>query len=131
MSGVDLKSFGIYPESTLKDKEGKKFFDEQRISASMILNKEIEVLDWEKDIKTSQGKGRWVLLIKAFGEKYKLIINSIRIKNFIERLEEKGITSFSTMLVDRTGNKHYDFDFDRTMILSINGNKIKDDIIKR
>ena len=23
----------------------------------MILNKEIEVLDWEKDIKTSQGKG--------------------------------------------------------------------------
>lgn len=121
MTGVDIKRFGIKKEIGLTDKEGKRFFDVPRINASVVLNDSIDILDWEKDIVTSQGSGRWVLLLRFHEKEYRLIINSVRIKNFIERLEDRDITSFRTVMIDRTGHKHYDFDFDQTVVLSVGG----------
>ena len=124
--GVDLKKIGIVPKTEMMA-DGKKFFDVPRITASVVLNNEVDVLDWEKDVETSQGKGRWVLLIRFFDKKYRLIINSMRIKKFISMLEENKVTAFHSMLIDRTGNKHYDFDFDRTKILGISGHEVSED----
>ncbi|MFA5650006.1 MAG: reverse transcriptase domain-containing protein [Proteiniphilum sp.] len=121
---VDLKALGIKPKKGMIGKDGKKFFDVPQVSASIVLNKMIQVLDWEKNIETRQGKGRWVLLVQMFDTQYRLIINSVRLKSFIEELEENKVTSFETMMVDRSGNKHYDFDFDRTRILTINNKEI-------
>ena len=123
--GLSLKELGIKPQASIKGKDGKRFFDETRIGASMVLNNEIDVLDWEKDIKTSQGEGRWVLLVKFYDKKYRLIINSMRIKNFITMLEEKEVTSFRSTMIDRAGNKHYDFDFDKTEVLAIKGKSVE------
>lgn len=126
MTGVNIKKFGINQEMGITGRDGKKFFDAPRISASVILNDLIDVLDWQKDVNTSHGSGRWVLLIRFHEKEYRIIINSMRIKNFIEKLEEKEITSFRTMMIDRSGNKHYDFDFDRTSILSVKGKNINE-----
>jgi len=122
--GLGLKELGIKLNNSIKGKDGKKFFDAPRINASVVLNNKIDVIDWEKDITTSQGDGRWVLLISFYGKEYRLIINSMRIKKFIIMLEEKEITSFSSMMIDRAGNRHYDFDFDSTEALTIKGEKV-------
>lgn len=127
MAGVDIKRFGIKMDNSISSKDGKKYFDVPRIGASVILNDVIDILDWEKDICTSQGSGRWVLLIKFHEKEYRLIINSIRIKNFIEKLEEHRITSFRTVMVDRSGNKHYDLDYDRTIVLAVNGENVEEE----
>lgn len=123
--GLSLKELGIKPQASIKGKDGKRFFDETRIGTSMVLNNEIDVLDWEKDIKTSQGEGRWVLLVKFYEKNYRLIINSMRIKNFITMLEGKDVTSFRSVIIDRAGNKHYDFDFDKTEVLAIKGKNVE------
>ena len=127
MTGVDIKKFGIKPNGGITGRDGKKFFDVPRIGASVVLNDVIDILDWEKDICTSQGSGRWVLLIRFHEKEYRLIINSMRIKNFIEKLEDHAITSFRTVMVDRSGNKHYDFDYDRTAVLTVDGVQVKEE----
>lgn len=124
MTGVDIKRLGIKANNSVTGRDGKKFFDVPRIGASVVINDVIDILEWEKDIRTSQGSGRWVLLIRFHEKEYRLIINSIRIKNFIETLEEHNVTSFRTVMTDRSGNKHYDFDYDRTSILSISGSDV-------
>ncbi len=127
MTGVDIKKFGIRQGSNVTGRDGKKFFDVPRIGASVVLNDEIDILDWEKNVRTSQGSGRWVLLIRFHSKDYRLIINSMRIKNFIEALEEHSVTAFRTVMVDRSGNKHYDFDYDRTMVLSVDGVEVSEE----
>lgn len=127
MTGVDIKRFGIKPNSSVTDKNGKKFFDVPRIGATVILNSEIDVLDWEKDVSTSQGNGRWVLLVRFHEKEYRVIINSMRIKNFIDNLEKHNVTSFHTVMIDRSGNKHYDFDFNKTTILTVDGSEISEE----
>ena len=120
-TGMKLDELGIKPRSSIVGRDGKRFFDEPRINTSVVLNETIDVVDWEKGIRTRQGEDRWVLLIKYHGKGYRLIINSLRLKNFIEMLEEKNVTSFRSRIIDRAGNKHYDFDFDNTTVLTING----------
>jgi hypothetical protein len=130
MAGIQLEKLGIKKENSYS-RNGKKFFDVPRITASVVLNSQIDVLDWEKDIDTLHGEGRWILLIRFFGKKYKIVINSHRLKSFITLLEENRVTKFNTMLVDRSGNKHYDFDFDRTTALEIDGKEVDSNIIKQ
>lgn len=124
MKGVSLKDLGMKPSNGFVEKNGKKYFDAPPITTTVVSNTVIDVLDWEKDVETSHGTGRWVLLIKYHERDYKLIINSMKMKSFIQRLEEMRITSFRTMIVDKTGNRHYDFDFDKTEALTINGEPI-------
>lgn len=121
MKGIRLKDLGIMPANGSVVKNGKKYFDAPSITTMVVSNTVIEVLDWEKDIETSHGAGRWVLLIQYHEREYKLIINSMKMKAFLERLEEANVTSFRTKIVDKAGNRHYDFDYDSTEVLTING----------
>ena len=120
-TGMTLKELGIQKRNSIVGKDGKRFFDEPRINTAMVINETIDIVDWEKGITTRQGEDRWVLLVKFHDKRYRLIINSLRLKNFIEMLEEKNVTAFRSKIIDRAGNKHYDFDFDNTTVLTING----------
>lgn len=125
VTGMTLEELGLKPQNHSVDKDGNVFFDAPRTSTQVVLDQEITVLNWTKRAKTRHGNDRWVLHIEFFSKRYSLIINSVRMKSFIEMLEEKGVTKFKTMIIDRSGRKHYDFDFDRTVVLEINKNSNK------
>lgn len=124
-TGMTLKELGIQKRNSIVGKDGKRFFDEPRINTAMVINETIDIVDWEKGITTRQGEDRWVLLVKFHDKRYRLIINSLRLKNFIEMLEEKNVTAFRSKIIDRAGNKHYDFDFDKTEVLAIKGESVE------
>lgn len=49
---------------TYTPEDGKKRFPGKAVRLSAIVNKEIEIHDYEKDVKTSQGEGRYIVSFK-------------------------------------------------------------------
>lgn len=124
VTGMTLEELGLKEQKQSIGKDGQVFFDAPRTSTQVVLDQEITVSGWTKDAKTKHGKNRWVMLLELFGKEYSLIFNSIRMKAFIEMIEEKRVTKFKSKIIDRTGNKHYDFDFDSTIVLEIDNEPV-------
>lgn len=74
-----------------KTKDGKKFFDVAEMRLMEILNIPIKVLDFETNVKTSQGDGRYCVLFEMNGSKYKFITNCFNLKDVLDqaRLQEQ------------------------------------------
>ena len=74
-----------------KTKDGKKFFDVSEMRLMEILNIPIKVLDFETNVKTSQGDGRYCVLFEMNGAKYKFITNCFNLKDVLDqaRLREQ------------------------------------------
>jgi hypothetical protein len=82
---------GIRQRSQTKD--GKKFFDVEVIKAIDVVNIPITVLDFQADVNTRQGDGRYCILIEMNGQRKKFITNSYNIKDVLDQareLEDKG-----------------------------------------
>ena len=122
-TGVKLSDTGIKQEEE-KDSRGVPFIDANKITTPIVLYKTIEVLRWVKNIKTSKGEGRYALLIVFCGEEYKLIVNSFRMKNFLNSMEDNNVTRFSTQIIDEGANR-YRFDESKTVIMEIGHRKIE------
>lgn len=105
MSGINIKKFGLQPEIR-KDKNGRRFIDGNNISMSVIKDNRVEVMDWVKDIETSNGAGRWALQILCFGNVGKLIINTYTIKEQMLAMERIHITRFACVFFDHGGRKY-------------------------
>lgn len=72
-----------------RTQDGKKMFDVTEVKLMDILNTPITVLDFEADIKTKQGPGRYcVLFLDAEGKKCKFITNSYNIKDVLDQARE-------------------------------------------
>lgn len=106
-TGVNLADLGLsLPDKT--DKQGKRIIDAPKISTAMVLNKEVEVVDWVRHFVTSYGPDRYALAIELYGSRHKLITNSIGMKQMIDMLDAAGVTSFKATVVDK-GGAHYEF----------------------
>lgn len=106
-TGVNLADLGLkLPDKT--DKQGKRIIDAPKISTAMVLNKEVEVVDWVRNFATSYGPDRYALAIELYGSRHKLITNSIGMKQMIDMLDAAGVTSFKATVVDK-GGAHYEF----------------------
>jgi hypothetical protein len=57
------------------------------------------------------------------GEWYKLIVNAVDIKTFLQDLENSNVTRFKTVFIDR-GSLHYAVDETQTEILEVGGRKV-------
>ena len=57
------------------------------------------------------------------GDWYKLIVNAVEIKNFLDDMEKNGVTRLKTVFVD-TGSLHYAVDENQTEILEVNGRRV-------
>lgn len=114
-TGINLSDLGIkMPEK--KDKNGKRIIDAPKITTAVILNKEIEVIDWVRDVETSYGKGRYALEIEFYGGKNKLIVNSPSMKQLIDAFEQARVTRFKAVVIDKGGSH---FEFSQVKILEI------------
>lgn len=112
---MSFSDYGITGRVTTKD--GKKFFDVPTKNADDIINVPILVYDFETDVLTSQGPGRYVIEIFAYEKIYKFLTNSFTLKTQLNEGLEKGLLpskkGFPTVLRKRdlgNGKKDYIFE---------------------
>ena len=120
--GVKYKNSGIQRTERV-DSNGVPFMDEPRMSMQPLLGKPVEIDRWLKGVCTSQGPGRYALRVLFMGDWYKLIVNAVEIKNFLDDMEKNGVTRLKTVFVD-TGSLHYAVDENQTEILEVNGRRV-------
>lgn len=77
---------------TYTPKDGKKRFNGDRVRISAIVNVEIEIHDFERDVKTAQGDGRYLVSFKdtRTGQFAKFFTNSDEMKAMLDAMASKG-----------------------------------------
>ncbi len=90
--------------------DGKKRFPGKAVRLSAIVNKEIEIHDYEKDVKTSQGEGRYIVSFKdaKTGEWAKFFTASEEMKQLVDKASDiEDSFPFSTVIESEVfdGNK--------------------------
>lgn len=103
---TNMKSFkdlGV----TYKPADGKKRFEGNLTPLGNLQNCKVTVIDFETDIKTKQGEGRYVVQYELDGQKGKFITASDEMKNILDQIKEMGELPFETVIKRETfgGNK--------------------------
>ena len=75
-----------------RTKDGKKFFDVKETRLMDILNVPITVVDFETNVKTKQGEGRYCVLFEQNGQRSKFITNCYNLKDVLDQAREARIT---------------------------------------
>lgn len=94
---TNMKSFkdlGV----TYKPADGKKRFEGNLTPLSNLQNCKITVVDFETDIKTKQGDGRYVVQYEQDGQRGKFITASEEMKNILDQIKELGELPFETTI---------------------------------
>jgi len=97
ITGISMKNFkelGI----RFTPKDGKKRFDGVIVPLGELQNCEIIVTDFETDIKTRQGEGRYIVQYELSGVKGKFITNSEEMKSILDQVKESGELPFRTVI---------------------------------
>ena len=122
--GVNFSSTGIKTEER-KDKNGVPFIDSPKIGMQMVLGKSVQVDRWVTGVNTTHGPNRYAAHVFFMGEWYKLIVNSVDIKSFLDTMKKNNVTLFKTVFID-TGGMHYKVDESRTEILEIDHRPVEE-----
>lgn len=77
---------GIKKRDRIKD--GQKFFDVDERKLADVLNIPITVIDFQKDVSTRLGPGRYCVLCEENGRRFKFITNSVNIKDVLDQAAE-------------------------------------------
>ena len=94
---TNMKSFkdlGV----TYKPADGKKRFEGNLTPLGNLQNCKITVIDFETDIKTKQGDGRYVVQYELDGQKGKFITASEEMKNILDQIKEMNELPFETVI---------------------------------
>ena len=92
---------------TYKPADGKKRFEGNLTPLGNLQNCKVTIVDFETDIKTKQGEGRYVVQYELDGQKGKFITASEEMKNILDQIKEMGELPFETVIKRETfgGNK--------------------------
>ena len=71
-----------------RTKDGQKFYDVPERKLMDILNTPFTVLDFQPDITTRQGTGRYCVLCEQDGQRFKFITNCFNIKDVLDQARE-------------------------------------------
>ena len=73
---------------TYTPKDGKKRFNGERVRISAIVNVPIEIIDFERDVKTKQGDGRYLVSFRyrSNGQMSKFFTNSDEMKTMLDAM---------------------------------------------
>lgn len=93
--------------------DGKKRFDVPTVRLDAIQNTRIVVKDYETDIKTREGDGRYVVLIEdEESHERKFFTNSEEMKQILDKVRTAGEMPFRTVIRSQPfgdGKKKYCF----------------------
>ncbi|KAA6339864.1 Group II intron-encoded protein LtrA [termite gut metagenome] len=81
-----------------KPQDGKKRFDHPLTPLGNLQNCEITVLDFETEIKTKEGEGRYVVLFELNEVKGKFITNSEEMKSILDQVKTINELPFKTII---------------------------------
>lgn len=100
LTGKKMKKFGEMG-ITYTPKDGKKRFAGNTMRLSAIQNKTIEVHDYEKDVKTSQGDNRYLVSFRDVqsGTWGKFFTASEELKSILDQVREQNGFPFETVIV--------------------------------
>jgi hypothetical protein len=90
----DFKELGI----SYKPKDGKKRFEGDIVKLGDLQNCEVVVHDFETDIATREGEGRYVVQIEHEGRRKKFITNSEEMKDILEQVRAADALPFKTII---------------------------------
>ncbi|MBD5357450.1 MAG: hypothetical protein HDR88_10670 [Bacteroides sp.] len=108
MSFADI---GISGRITTKD--GQKYFDVKKIKIDTILNLPITVVDFETNISTPHGPGRYAVKIQHNGEDCKFFTNSFTLKSMLDQAKAKNAFPIDTVVKKKDiGGKFPDYYFE-------------------
>lgn len=96
----------------IKPIDDKAIFRVPRISITDILNCEIEILDYESGIKTSQGPNRYIVRIRHEGQECKFFTDSKRIKDTLDQVKKEDFpfkTTIRQLRFDSGSAKTFEF----------------------
>lgn len=94
---TNMKSFkdlGV----TYKPADGKKRFEGNLTPLGNLQNCKVTIIDFETDIKTKQGDGRYVVQYELDGQKGKFITASEEMKNILDQIKEMNELPFETVI---------------------------------
>lgn len=87
LTGITMKSFSDFGVKW-EPKDGKKRFEGLLVAIGDITNVPVVVLDFETDITTKQGEGRYLIHIEMDGVKKKFFTNSEEMKSILDQIRE-------------------------------------------
>jgi hypothetical protein len=97
----------------VETKDGKKFFDVEKVSLEEIVKDPITVLEYEEGVKTQYGPGRIVVKIIHNGAEKKIITNSFTIKSMLKQAKEMNLFPIETRVLKKPIEKgRWDFYFE-------------------
>lgn len=86
---------------------GQRFFDVPSVNCSFLIDRPIVVKDFQTDVTTKNGGGRYVVLISEGGRDCKFLTNNPRLKEVLDQCRENNYFPFEATLKRRNlnGNK--------------------------
>lgn len=89
--------------------DGKKEFAAETIRLSRLANKQVTVKDFETDIRTREGDGRYLVLVEHDNRDYKFFTNSQKMKAALDFALERNALPFECTIENIGGNAGYMF----------------------
>jgi hypothetical protein len=87
-------------------KDGQVYYDVPTVNCSFLIGRNIIVKDFQSNVKTRQGDGRYVVLIEEGNRECKFFTNNPRMKNILEQCREQDAFPFEATLMSRNLNNN-------------------------
>lgn len=111
ITGYNMKDFSELGLSYVS-MNGKKVFQCDTIRLNDLQNRQFVVEDFETDVKTKQGDGRYVVKVSLNGREYKFFTNSDELKQMLDKAREmKEIPFRCTVKRVSIGDNKYKYSF--------------------
>jgi len=88
-------------------KDGQVFYDVPTVSCGFLVGRTIVVKDYQENIRTKNGEGRFVVLIEEGDHECKFLTNNPRLKDVLRQCREQELFPFEAVMKSRSlnGNK--------------------------
>lgn len=101
-----------FSELGIKPADNGKVFNCQQVSITDILNSEIEILDFQANLHTAHGEGRYLIHFRMVDGSLegKFFTNSTNLKSCLDQIEEQDFPVITTIRAVKCGKgKIYQF----------------------
>lgn len=100
LTGMSEREIRKFSDLDLKwePADGKKRFDCSIVTIGDIVNVPIVIEDFETDIKTKEGEGRYLVLITENGGQKKFFTNSEEMKSLLDQMREREMLPVETII---------------------------------
>lgn len=95
------------------DEKGRRFFDVPLVKCEFLKDRVLVIKDFQDDVETCNGKGRYAVLCEEGGRECKFLTNNPRMKDVLDQCRELGGFPFECVLRCRNlGGSKIDYYFE-------------------